>query len=63
NRHGRIQNILATHGYENTAWFSSTVLCVFTVNGPAVPARTPDYFILYGIECTVLMCIIKLLRM
>ena len=29
NRHGRIQNILATHGYENTDWFFNMVLCVF----------------------------------
>jgi len=32
NRHGRIQNILATHGYENTDWFFNMVLCVFMVN-------------------------------
>jgi len=31
NRHGRIQNILATHGYENTDWFFNMVLCVFMV--------------------------------
>ena len=29
NRHGRIQNILATHGYENTDCFFNMVLCVF----------------------------------
>jgi len=33
NRHGRIQNGLATHGYENTAWFFNMVLCVFIVKG------------------------------
>ena len=32
NRHGRIQNILATHGYENTDWSFNMVLCVFMVN-------------------------------
>ena len=31
NRHGRIQNILATHEYENTDWFFNMVLCVFMV--------------------------------
>ena len=33
NRHGRIQNILATHGYENTDWFFNMVLCAFMVKG------------------------------
>jgi len=28
----RRQDILATHGYENTDWFFSMVLCVFMVN-------------------------------
>jgi len=28
---GQIQNILIFHGHENTVWFLSTVLCVFTV--------------------------------
>jgi len=27
----RRQDILATHGYENTDWFFNMVLCVFTV--------------------------------
>jgi len=27
----KIQNILATHGYENTDWFFNMVLCVFMV--------------------------------
>jgi len=31
NRHGRIQNILATHEYENTDWFFYMVLYVFMV--------------------------------
>ncbi|RLB92809.1 MAG: hypothetical protein DRH50_09035 [Deltaproteobacteria bacterium] len=31
NRHGRIQNILATHGYENTDWFFNMFFCVFMV--------------------------------
>ncbi len=31
NRHGRIQNILATHEHENTDWFFNMVLCVFMV--------------------------------
>ena len=31
NRHGRIQNILATHEYEITDWFFNMVLCVFMV--------------------------------
>jgi len=31
NRHGRIQNILATHGYENTDWLFKMLLCVFMV--------------------------------
>jgi len=30
-RHGQIQNILATHGYENTDGFFNMVLCVFMV--------------------------------
>ena len=31
NWHGRIQNILAIHEYENTDWFFNMVLCVFMV--------------------------------
>jgi len=31
NRHGRIQNILATHEYEKTDWFFNMVLYVFMV--------------------------------
>jgi len=31
NRHGRIQNILDTHGYENADRFFSTVLYVFMI--------------------------------
>ena len=40
NRHGRIQNILATHGYENTDWFFNMVLCVFMIKTMAICART-----------------------
>ena len=47
NRHGRIQNILATHGYENTDWFFKIVLCVFMVKpkiiiiaGPTASGKT-----------------------
>ncbi len=32
NWHGRIQDIMATYGYEDTTWFFSTVLCFFTAN-------------------------------
>ena len=31
NRHGRIKDILTTHGHKNTAWFFSTDLCFYTV--------------------------------
>jgi len=40
NRHGRIQNILATYGYENTARFFSTVLCF---HGKKTVKKHPTY--------------------
>jgi len=44
NRHGRIQNILATHGYENTYWFFNMVLCVFMVKRKKICI---SYFLLF----------------
>ena len=41
NRHGRIQDIMATHGYENTDWFFNMVLCVFMVKVMVFGNRLP----------------------
>ena len=45
NRHGRIQNILATHGYKNTDWFFNMVLCVFMVKVIAQQTGAGGFFL------------------
>jgi len=40
----RRQDILATHGYENTDWLFNMVLCVFMVKKHIVPKTYINYF-------------------